>query len=111
MNTMKAIRRRIDDDADQQAGEIAPWPAEFQRIGDGRGEGGDDAGEDDQRRAVADAAAVICSPSHIRNIVPPISVSTVEMRKNQPGSVTTPRLPSRPTAMPYAWKAASATVR
>ena len=43
---------------------------------------------------------VICSPSHIRNIVPPSSVSTVEMRKNQPGSVTTLVCPSRPTAMP-----------
>ena len=29
---------------------------------------------------------VICSPSHIRNMVPPTSVITVEMRKNQPGS-------------------------
>ena len=29
--------------------------------------------------------AVICSPSHIRNMVPPTSVTTVEMRKNQPG--------------------------
>jgi hypothetical protein len=32
--------------------------------------------------------AVICSPSHIRNMVPPTSVMTVEIRKNQPGSVT-----------------------
>ena len=44
--------------------------------------------------------AVICSPSHIRNMVPPISVSTVEMRKNQPGSETVPPCPSRPMAMP-----------
>ena len=29
---------------------------------------------------------VICSPSHIRNIVPPTSVITVVMRKNQPDS-------------------------
>ena len=29
--------------------------------------------------------AVICSPSHIRNIVPPVSVMTVVMRKNMPG--------------------------
>ena len=28
---------------------------------------------------------VICSPSHIRNMVPPVSVITVEMRKNRPG--------------------------
>ena len=43
---------------------------------------------------------VICSPSHIRNMVPPTSVMTVEMRKNQPGLSTTPWLPSRPMAMP-----------
>ena len=34
--------------------------------------------------------AVICSPSHIRNMVPPSSVMTVEMRKNMPGSATMP---------------------
>ena len=48
--------------------------------------------------------AVICSPSHIRNMVPPTRVTTVEMRKNQPGSMTTgpnwPLEPSRPIAMP-----------
>ena len=43
---------------------------------------------------------VICSPSHIRNIVPPISVMTQLTRKNRPGSVTTPACPSRPTEMP-----------
>ncbi len=44
--------------------------------------------------------AVICSPSHIRNMVPPVSVITVEMRKNMPGSCTTfPEL-SSPIAMP-----------
>ena len=30
--------------------------------------------------------AVICSPSHIRNTVPPVSVMTVDRRKNMPGS-------------------------
>ena len=43
---------------------------------------------------------VTCSPSHIRNMVPPVSVITVAMRKNQPGSLTTLPAPSRPTAMP-----------
>ena len=43
---------------------------------------------------------VIYSPSHIRNIVPPVSVIMVPMRKNQPGSETTLPAPSRPTAMP-----------
>src|SRR5882757_9303384 len=28
---------------------------------------------------------VICSPSHIRNMVPPVSVIAVERRKNRPG--------------------------
>ena len=48
--------------------------------------------------------AVICSPSHIRNMVPPTSVMTVEMRKNQPGvddhRPDRAREPSRPMAMP-----------
>ena len=44
--------------------------------------------------------AVICSPSHIRNMVPPVSVIAVEIRKNKPGSLTTLPAPSRPMAMP-----------
>ena len=48
--------------------------------------------------------AVICSPSHIRNIVPPTSVITVVARKNSPGAWTAvpwlPLMPSSPTAMP-----------
>ena len=47
---------------------------------------------------------VICSPSHIRNIVPPTSVMTQDMRKNSPGSGTAepndPRMLSSPTAIP-----------
>ena len=54
---------------------------------------------------------VICSPSHIRNMVPPVSVMTVEIRKNQPGSLTTLVAPSRPMAMPNACSAASPSVR
>ncbi len=34
---------------------------------------------------------VICSPSHIRNIVPPVSVTTVEIWKKMPGSSTSSR--------------------
>jgi hypothetical protein len=48
--------------------------------------------------------AVICSPSHIRNIVPPTSVITVEIRKNQPGSATIPLPLSSPTEMPVGLK-------
>ena len=43
--------------------------------------------------------AVICSPSHIRNMVPPTSVTRHEIRKNQPGSSARPpdsRLMARP---------------
>ena len=55
--------------------------------------------------------AVICSPSHIRNMVPPVSVITVETTKNRPGSCTMlPELCS-PTAMPQDWNTASTTVR
>ena len=54
--------------------------------------------------------AVICSPSHIRNMVPPTSVITAETRKNMPGSLTMPLPPSSPTEMPYAWTIASSTV-
>ena len=43
---------------------------------------------------------VICSPSHIRKIVPPVSVTMVVSLKNRPGLMTTLVLPSRPTAMP-----------
>jgi hypothetical protein len=43
---------------------------------------------------------VICSPSHIKNMVPPVSVMTVEIRKNQPGSLMTLPAPSSPMAMP-----------
>jgi len=42
---------------------------------------------------------VICSPSHIRNIVPPTSVMTVVARKKMPGSITTCCAFSRPTAI------------
>ena len=43
--------------------------------------------------------AVICSPSHIRNIVPPTSVMITPMRKNQPGSCAMFSA-SSPTARP-----------
>ncbi len=54
---------------------------------------------------------VICSPSHIRNIVPPTRVATVEITKNGPGSSTRPWLGCSPMAMAKAWNSASTTVR
>ena len=48
--------------------------------------------------------AVICSPSHIRKMVPPTRVTTAVKRKNMPGSMTAepcePCMDSRPTEMP-----------
>ena len=53
---------------------------------------------------------VICSPNHIKKIVPPTNVITAEILKNRPGSVTTPEAPSNPTAIPHAWIVAKKTV-
>ena len=44
---------------------------------------------------------VICSPSHIRNIVPATIVVTVEILKNAPGLITKLADDSNPTAKPY----------
>ena len=44
---------------------------------------------------------VICSPSHIKNTVPPVKVIVVDNLKNRPGSVTTLPADSRPTEIPY----------
>ncbi len=53
---------------------------------------------------------VICSPIHMSSIVPLVSVSMVERRKNQPGFITTFAVCSSPMAMPSAWIAARPTV-
>ena len=49
--------------------------------------------------------AVICSPSHIRNIVPPVSVMTTvdaeeQARVDHAPTAGSERMPSSPTAMP-----------
>ncbi len=54
--------------------------------------------------------SVICSPSHMRNIVPVMSVTTVVKRKPKPGSITSPCCDSSAIEMPSAWNAASTTV-
>ena len=54
--------------------------------------------------------SVICSPSHMRNIVPVMRVMTVTRRKARPGSMTRPGCASSATEMPSAWKAARTTV-
>ncbi len=53
--------------------------------------------------------SVICSPSHMTNTEPVVSVSTVMIRNDQPGSWTMAKPPctlpvfSRKNAMPSAW--------
>ena len=59
--------------------------------------------------------SVICSPSHMMNVVPVHSVSTVMNRKNQPGFMTRwkplgDELRSRKIAMPSDWTRLSAIV-
>jgi hypothetical protein len=54
--------------------------------------------------------SVICSPSHIRNIVPVVSVMTVVKRNARPGSSTRPGCDSSAIEMPSAWKSDSTTV-
>ena len=44
-------------------------------------------------------------------MVPPVSVTIVEMMKKIPGWSTMPGLLERPTAMPNDWNIASSTVR
>ena len=53
---------------------------------------------------------VICSPNHIKNIVPATIVVTVETLKNKPGLITRFAEDSNPTAKPYPWIVASNTV-
>ena len=48
--------------------------------------------------------SVICSPSHIRNIVPVSKEIVVVIRNMKPGSSTRPAWLSRATAMPKPWK-------
>ena len=54
--------------------------------------------------------SVICSPSHIRNIVPATKLTTAVMRKPKPGLITRPDVPSSASAMPSDWKIASTSV-
>jgi len=54
--------------------------------------------------------SVICSPSHIRNMVPAVRLITAVMRKPKPGLITSPAEPSSASAMPSDWKIASPSV-
>jgi hypothetical protein len=54
--------------------------------------------------------SVICSPSHIRNIVPATRLTTAVMRNPNPGEITSPGEPSSASAMPRLWKVPSISV-
>ena len=54
--------------------------------------------------------SVICSPSHIRNIVPVTSVIAVMSRNDNPGASTRFCCASSAIEMPSAWKSANPSV-
>ncbi len=54
--------------------------------------------------------SVICSPSHIKNMVPVVSVTMAVRRNTRPGSITRPACDSMAIAIPMLWNVASATV-
>ena len=54
--------------------------------------------------------SVICSPSHIRNIVPVTSVIAETIWNDMPGLSTSPACCSSAIEMPNAWKNASPSV-
>ena len=54
--------------------------------------------------------SVICSPSHMRNIVPVTSVTAETMRNVIPGEMTSPACASSAAEIASAWKNASPRV-
>ena len=54
--------------------------------------------------------SVICSPNHIKNIVPVTKVITVFKRNTKLGSITKPGCASNAIAIPRAWNVANTTV-
>ena len=54
--------------------------------------------------------SVICSPSHIRNIVPETRLTVAVKTKPLPGLMTRPGDCCSAVAMPTAWKIASTSV-
>ncbi len=54
--------------------------------------------------------SVICSPSHIRNMVPATRLTTAPSMKLKPGSSTRPGDFASHTAMPYDWNSDSTRV-
>ena len=54
--------------------------------------------------------SVICSPSHIKNMVPAVKDTMAVTRKTKPGSFTKPAEDSKAKAMPMDWKIAKPKV-
>ena len=54
--------------------------------------------------------SVICSPNHIKNMVPAVKVTTAVTRKPRPGSNTKPADDSSAKAMPMDWNSAKPKV-
>ena len=105
MNTMKAITpTAITTKARMKNGDSAPVRPSSSRLASAVGSPATMPEKMIRLVPLPTPRAVICSPSHIRNMVPPTSVMTQEKRKNQPGSITAapklPRMLSSPTAMP-----------
>ena len=62
------------------------------------------------QNTVSEPRSVICSPNHIRNMVPADSVTTVVKRKPKPGAITRPAEDSSATAIPKDWNKARPSV-
>ena len=73
--TMKTRMRPVDS---------APCAAQLERAGDRRRQLATMPEKMISEMPLPMPRAVICSPSHIRNIVPPVRVTTVETRRTDP---------------------------
>ena len=119
MNMMKAVMASTTSDDDRLHGDAALAAGDHLDLAeDGAGEVGHDADEDDEGDAVADAAGVICSPSHMMNMVPVVRVRThIRVKPNLPMPATTRLMPvgvawpASQVATPRACRAAMPMVR
>ena len=101
MNTMKAITATaITITSRIRPVDSAPWRPSSSMLASAEGNSATMPARMISEMPLPMPREVICSPSHIRNMVPPVSVTVVEIRKNMPGSLTTLPAPCRPTAMP-----------
>src|SRR5690242_20683458 len=112
MNTMKAITATaITITTRIKPVDSAPWRPSSSMLASAEGSSATMPDRMMSEMPLPMPREVICSPSHIRNMVPPVSVMVVDIKKKMPGLDTTLPVPCRPMAMPYDWNAASTTVR